>query len=164
MLSNFFPFTVHVLLGLLCFAESVHEAVLKSTAALKTDLDEERRKYQGLLRDFSRLEQRYDNLREMSLLTEVQNCAHTCDRSEQLSFETKSIFLFPQSTKGHRRTDSTQSLSFEPLSPSLTLSGSPFTSIFPSPDDVRRVSVTSPTLDRRAAWSTETPMVSGCRF
>lgn len=79
MLSNFFPFTVHVLLGLLCFAESVHEAVLKSTAALKTDLDEERRKYQGLLRDFSRLEQRYDNLREMSLLTEVQNCAHTCD-------------------------------------------------------------------------------------
>lgn len=112
--------------------ESVHEAVLKSTAALKTDLDEERRKYQGLLRDFSRLEQRYDNLREMSLLTE--------------------------STKGHRRTDSTQSLSFEPLSPSLTLSGSPFTSIFPSPDDVRRVSVTSPTLDRRAAWSTETPM------
>uniref|UniRef100_A0A7N8X9B5 Methyl-CpG binding domain protein 3b n=1 Tax=Mastacembelus armatus TaxID=205130 RepID=A0A7N8X9B5_9TELE len=41
-------------------------------AALRAELDEERRKYQGLLREFTRLEQRYDNLREMSLLTEVQ--------------------------------------------------------------------------------------------
>uniref|UniRef100_A0A3P8YRG9 Methyl-CpG binding domain protein 3b n=1 Tax=Esox lucius TaxID=8010 RepID=A0A3P8YRG9_ESOLU len=38
---------------------------------LTAELDEERRKYQGLLREFTRLEQRYDNLREMSMLTEV---------------------------------------------------------------------------------------------
>ncbi|KAJ3599429.1 hypothetical protein NHX12_033392 [Muraenolepis orangiensis] len=37
---------------------------------LRAELDDERRKYQGLLREFTRLEQRYDNLRDMSLLTE----------------------------------------------------------------------------------------------
>ncbi|XP_071343628.1 unconventional myosin-Va [Trachinotus anak] len=122
--------------------ECVHQAVSQASAALREELDEERRKYQGLLREFTRLEQRYDNLREMSLLTER--------------------------TKGHRRTDSTQSLSFEPLSPSPTplspqsltpLSLSPFPSAFPSPEEVRRVSVTSPSLERRVpAWSSETPM------
>ncbi|XP_040896238.1 unconventional myosin-Vb [Toxotes jaculatrix] len=122
--------------------ELVHQAVSQATAALRVELDEERRKYQGLLREFTRLEQRYDNLREMSLLTER--------------------------TKGHRRTDSTQSLSFEPLSPSPTpmspqpltpLSLSPFPSAFPSPEEVRRVSVTSPCLERRpSVWSSETPM------
>ncbi|XP_026160720.1 unconventional myosin-Va [Mastacembelus armatus] len=120
--------------------ECVHEAVSQASAALRAELDEERRKYQGLLREFTRLEQRYDNLREMSLLTER--------------------------TKSHRRTDSTQSLSLEPLSPSPTplspqsltpLSISPFPSGFPSPEEVRRDSVIS--LDRRASvWSTETPL------
>uniref|UniRef100_A0A7N8YGS1 Methyl-CpG binding domain protein 3b n=1 Tax=Mastacembelus armatus TaxID=205130 RepID=A0A7N8YGS1_9TELE len=120
--------------------ECVHEAVSQASAALRAELDEERRKYQGLLREFTRLEQRYDNLREMSLLTEVQP---------------------------HRRTDSTQSLSLEPLSPSPTplspqsltpLSISPFPSGFPSPEEVRRDSVIS--LDRRASvWSTETPLI-----
>ncbi|GAA6219409.1 unconventional myosin-Va-like [Lates japonicus] len=124
--------------------ERVTQAVSQATEALRAELDEERRKYQGLLREFTRLEQRYDNLREMSLLTER--------------------------TKGHRRTDSTQSLSFEPLSPSSTptllspqsltpLSLSPFPSAFPSPEEVRRVSVTSPCLERRVSvWSSETPM------
>ncbi|KAK7889650.1 hypothetical protein WMY93_025210 [Mugilogobius chulae] len=120
---------------------NMHEAVFKATATIKSELDEERRKYQSLLRDFSRLEQRYDNLREMSLLTER--------------------------TTGHRRNDSTQSLTFEPLSPSLTplsslsttpLSASPFPSGLPSPELVRRVSITSPTLDKRAPWNTEYPM------
>lgn len=41
------------------------------STALRTELDEERRKYQGLLREFTRLEQRYDNLREMNQLAEV---------------------------------------------------------------------------------------------
>ncbi|KAK5870082.1 hypothetical protein PBY51_024743 [Eleginops maclovinus] len=62
--------------------ECVQQAVSQASAALRAELDEERRKYQGLLREFTRLEQRYDNLREMSLLTER--------------------------AKGHRRTDSTQ--------------------------------------------------------
>lgn len=47
------------------------QAVSQVTSALRAEVDEERRKYQGLLREFTRLEQRYDNLREMSLLTEV---------------------------------------------------------------------------------------------
>uniref|UniRef100_A0A8D3AIB8 Methyl-CpG binding domain protein 3b n=1 Tax=Scophthalmus maximus TaxID=52904 RepID=A0A8D3AIB8_SCOMX len=54
-------------------AECVHQAVSQASAALRVELDEERRKHQGLLREFTRLEQRYDNLREMSLLTEVCN-------------------------------------------------------------------------------------------
>ena len=58
-------------------AERVREAVTQASAALRAELDEERRKYQGLLREFTRLEQRYDNLREMSLLTEVHHYAHT---------------------------------------------------------------------------------------
>ncbi|XP_061833885.1 unconventional myosin-Vb isoform X2 [Nerophis lumbriciformis] len=99
----------------------VRQAVSQATEAIKVQLDEERRKHQGLLREFTRLEQRYDNLREMSQLT--------------------------QDMKGYRRTDSTQSL--EPLSPqSLTpLSFSPSTSTFPSPEEVRRISVTSPTTE-----------------
>ena len=54
-------------------AERMHQALSQACAALRVELDEERRKYQGLLREFTRLEQRYDNLREMSLLTEVLN-------------------------------------------------------------------------------------------
>ncbi|XP_051231456.1 unconventional myosin-Vb [Dicentrarchus labrax] len=120
--------------------EHVQQAVSQASAALRAELDEERRKYQGLLREFTRLEQRYDNLREMSLLTEC--------------------------TKGHRRTDSTQSLSLEHPSPTLLsphsltpLSSSPLPSAFPSPEEVRRVSVTSPSFERKTSvWSSETPM------
>uniref|UniRef100_A0A672IWT3 Methyl-CpG binding domain protein 3b n=1 Tax=Salarias fasciatus TaxID=181472 RepID=A0A672IWT3_SALFA len=119
--------------------QSVNQAVSREIADLQAELDEERRKYQGLLREFTRLEQRYDNLREMSLLTERN--------------------------KGHKRTDSSQSLSFEPISPSPTplspqsptpQSLSPFPSSFPSPELVRRVSVTSPPLERGfSSWSLE---------
>lgn len=49
----------------------MRQAVSQESAALRAELDEERRKYQSLLREFTRLEQRYDNLREMSLLSEV---------------------------------------------------------------------------------------------
>lgn len=52
-------------------AERLEQEVSQRSAALRTELDEERRKYQGLLREFTRLEQRYDNLREMSQLAEV---------------------------------------------------------------------------------------------
>ncbi|KAK1897341.1 Unconventional myosin-Vc [Dissostichus eleginoides] len=116
--------------------ECVQQAVSQASASLRAELDEERRKYQGLLRDFTRLEQRYDNLREMSLLTE--------------------------GTKVHRRTDSTQSLSLELPSPStapLSPFSSSLSSCFPCPEEVRRVSVTSPTLERReSVWSFQTPM------
>uniref|UniRef100_A0A665WRP5 Methyl-CpG binding domain protein 3b n=1 Tax=Echeneis naucrates TaxID=173247 RepID=A0A665WRP5_ECHNA len=123
--------------------EFINQALNKASTALREELDEERRKYQGLLREFTRLEQRYDNLREMSLLTEH--------------------------SKGHRRADSGQSLSLETLSPSpvprspqsLTpVSLSPFPSALPSPEEVRRISVTSPCLEGRfSMWSSETSMV-----
>uniref|UniRef100_A0A669CTF1 Methyl-CpG binding domain protein 3b n=1 Tax=Oreochromis niloticus TaxID=8128 RepID=A0A669CTF1_ORENI len=138
--SQLFFFCVCHKFPLSLCAECVDQAVSQVTSALRAEVDEERRKYQGLLREFTRLEQRYDNLREMSLLTER--------------------------TKGHRRTDSTQSL--EPLSPttplspqSLTpLSVSPFPSAVPSPEEVRRISVTSPSAERRVSmWSSEASMV-----
>ncbi|CAJ1060301.1 unconventional myosin-Vb [Xyrichtys novacula] len=124
--------------------ECVEKAVSAACEALRAELDEERRKYQGLLREFTRLEQRYDNLREMSLLTER--------------------------TKGHRRTDSAQSLSLEPLSPSPTptplspqsltpLSLSPFPSALPSPEMVRKISVTSPSFERKfSMWGSDASM------
>lgn len=154
-------------------AECVHQAVLQASAALRSELDEEKMKYQGLLKDFTRLEQRYDNLREMSLLSEVH------DASSALSSKTLALcFMFlllltMQRGKGHRRNDSSQSLIFEPLSPSSTplspqtltpLSLSPFPSTFPSPEAVRRISVTSSTEERRhSVWSSDTQMVSKTR-
>lgn len=118
-------------------AENVNQAVSKASETLQAELDEERRKYQGLLRDFNRLEQRYDNLKEMSVFTEQ--------------------------TRGHKRTDSTQSLNSEPLSPSPTpLSSQSPTSLPPSPfgfapassEPSRRISVTSPSPERRfSAWA-----------
>uniref|UniRef100_A0AAX7VQ24 Methyl-CpG binding domain protein 3b n=1 Tax=Astatotilapia calliptera TaxID=8154 RepID=A0AAX7VQ24_ASTCA len=123
--------TINTLSSFYLVGNCVHQAVSQVTSALRAEVDEERRKYQGLLREFTRLEQRYDNLREMSLLTER--------------------------TKGHRRTDSTQSL--EPLSPSTPLSPqsltplsiSPFPSAVPSPEEVRRISVTSPSAEKRVS-------------
>nr|XP_061790615.1 unconventional myosin-Vb [Nerophis lumbriciformis] len=113
----------------------VQKAVSEATAAVRAELDEEKRKHQGLLREFTRLEQRYDNLSELSQLTE--------------------------DTRGLRRNDSI--FNWEPPSPSpqsLTpLSLSPFPSTFPSPEEVRRVSVTSPTADGRfTEWSSDTLM------
>ncbi|XP_076135384.1 unconventional myosin-Vb [Alosa pseudoharengus] len=102
-------------------ADCVQKAVSRAGEGVQAELEEERRRYQGLLREFTRLEQRYDNLRDMSLLTERP--------------------------RGHRRTDSTQSLVLEPPSPSPSPSMHGFS--FPSPEEVRRVSVTSPTFDRR---------------
>lgn len=119
--------------------ERLEQEVSQRSTALRTELDEERRKYQGLLREFTRLEQRYDNLREMNQLAEPAS----------------------PSAQGHRRTDSAQSVSLEPLSPqSLTpLSLSPFPSTFPSPEQQRRISVTSPPPDRKLlAWRNEGTM------
>ncbi|XP_055073838.2 unconventional myosin-Va [Misgurnus anguillicaudatus] len=108
--------------------DSHQQSVDQNDASVLAELEEERRRYQSLLREFTRLEQRYDNLRDMSMFT-------TNERSH-----------------GHRRTDSTVSL--EPLSPvSTPFSNSP---VFPSPEEVRRISVTSPT-DRRP-WGFEQPL------
>ena len=76
-----------------------------------------------------------------------------------------------QRTSGYRRTDSTQSLSFEPPSPTLlspqSLSPLPLSSFpfaFPSPEEVRGVIGTSPCQERTlSVCSSESTMVRGCR-
>lgn len=45
--------------------------VTEANEGLRGELEEERGRYQGLLKEFTRLEQRYENLREMSVLAEV---------------------------------------------------------------------------------------------
>uniref|UniRef100_A0A8C5N7T7 Unconventional myosin-Vb-like n=1 Tax=Gouania willdenowi TaxID=441366 RepID=A0A8C5N7T7_GOUWI len=55
----------------LTYSGAKKNAVSQAVAAFQTELDEERRKYQGLLREFTRLEQRYDNLKEMPFLNEA---------------------------------------------------------------------------------------------
>ncbi|KAL6468703.1 hypothetical protein MHYP_G00222270 [Metynnis hypsauchen] len=110
--------------------ESRRQTEVHAAAAVQAELEEERRRYQGLLREFTRLEQRYDNLRDMSMLPTAERW------------------------RGHRRTDSTQSMSLEPPSPvSPSFSGPPD---FSSAEEGRRISVTSP-FDRRT-WSTEPPL------
>uniref|UniRef100_A0AAY4CXT8 Uncharacterized protein n=1 Tax=Denticeps clupeoides TaxID=299321 RepID=A0AAY4CXT8_9TELE len=103
------------------FPERMAQAISNAGASMKAELEEERRRYQGLLREFTRLEQRYENLRDMSALAE---------RSQ-----------------GHKRTDSSQGLVSSPTSPS-----------FPSPEDMRRASVTSNTPERRPV-GTDTSLV-----
>lgn len=50
-------------------SESRQQSVDQAGASVRAELEEERRRYQSLLREFTRLEQRYDNLRDMSLFT-----------------------------------------------------------------------------------------------
>lgn len=57
---------------LLCVSESRQQSVSQAGAAVQAELEEERRRYQGLLREFTRLEQRYDNLRDMSMLSTAE--------------------------------------------------------------------------------------------
>uniref|UniRef100_A0AAR2J1C8 Methyl-CpG binding domain protein 3b n=1 Tax=Pygocentrus nattereri TaxID=42514 RepID=A0AAR2J1C8_PYGNA len=50
------------------YVYSRRQTEVHAAAAVQAELEEERRRYQGLLREFTRLEQRYDNLRDMSML------------------------------------------------------------------------------------------------
>ncbi|XP_066551271.1 unconventional myosin-Va [Amia ocellicauda] len=73
---------------------TLEERVAQQSSSLGAELEEQRRSFQKLLREFSRLEQRYDNLKEELTLT--------------------------QRSWGHRRSDSAQSLVLDhspPLSP-----------------------------------------------
>lgn len=80
-------------------AERLHQAASQRSAALSAELDEERRKYQGLLREFTRLEQRYDNLREMSQLAEVGHRIH----DDALTLWQKDTSFWPSSLCGFLR-------------------------------------------------------------
>lgn len=50
-------------------SENHQQTVNQADASVRAELEEERRRYQSLLREFTRLEQRYDNLRDMSVFT-----------------------------------------------------------------------------------------------
>lgn len=99
-------FTLRLNVRVCVDAERLEQEVSQRSVALRAELDEERRKYQGLLREFTRLEQRYDNLREMSQLAEVPPTSHaTHHRTDELRFLTSLwvahlIFSFPLSAGG----------------------------------------------------------------
>lgn len=48
----------------------------QSVGRVQAELDEERQRYQNLLREFSKLEQRYDNLQEAKVTVCVCLCVH----------------------------------------------------------------------------------------
>uniref|UniRef100_A0AAY4CY02 Methyl-CpG binding domain protein 3b n=1 Tax=Denticeps clupeoides TaxID=299321 RepID=A0AAY4CY02_9TELE len=73
------------------------QAISNAGASMKAELEEERRRYQGLLREFTRLEQRYENLRDMSALAEVPTCQQKQHKSEKIRLRIK-IVLIGQST------------------------------------------------------------------
>lgn len=78
-------------------AERVEQEVSQRSSALRAELDEERGKYQGLLREFTRLEQRYDNLREMSQLAEVPSASHATRHHTDERRRLTSVFWSPPS-------------------------------------------------------------------
>lgn len=66
-----------------CDLESRQQSVSQAGAAVQAELEEERRRYQGLLREFTRLEQRYDNLRDMSMLPTSEVLLLQSDRKRE---------------------------------------------------------------------------------
>uniref|UniRef100_A0A8C7U3B0 Myosin VB n=1 Tax=Oncorhynchus mykiss TaxID=8022 RepID=A0A8C7U3B0_ONCMY len=81
-----FSFTLYVLQS-----PNVDRIKLSSVGRVQAELDEERQRYQNLLREFSRLEQRYDNLQE----AKVRVCicpGHRRNNSNQSSLESDSNY------------------------------------------------------------------------
>ncbi|KAK6467301.1 unconventional myosin-Vb-like [Huso huso] len=108
--------------------ERLSQQVALVSSGLRAELEEERGRYQGLLKEFSRLEQRYENLKD------------------EMTFSEK--FL------GHRRNASSQSLILD-ISPPIPAGSSERearTSVT-SPERQRRVTVTSPELERRVTMT-----------
>ncbi|RXM98508.1 Unconventional myosin-Vb [Acipenser ruthenus] len=108
--------------------ERLSQQVALVSSGLRAELEEERGRYQGLLKEFSRLEQRYENLKD------------------EMTFSER--FL------GHRRNASSQSLILD-ISPPIPAGSSERearTSVT-SPERQRRVTVTSPELERRVTMT-----------
>lgn len=66
--------------SLLCFplflSETMEKKLVEETKQLELDLNDERLRYQNLLNEFSRLEERYDDLKEeMTLMGVSQTLA-----------------------------------------------------------------------------------------
>ncbi|MGH0177060.1 UNVERIFIED_CONTAM: hypothetical protein FKN15_074205 [Acipenser sinensis] len=108
--------------------ERLSQQVALVSSGLRAELEEERGRYQGLLKEFSRLEQRYENLKD------------------EMTFSER--FL------GHRRNASSQSLILD-ISPPIPAGSSERearTSVT-SPERQRRATVTSPDLERRVTMT-----------
>lgn len=59
------------------YSEKMARAILEETQQLKTDLNEERSRYQNLLTEHLRLEEKYDDLKE-EMVSSVRNTStHT---------------------------------------------------------------------------------------
>ncbi|KAM4719666.1 unconventional myosin-Vb isoform 3-T3 [Anableps anableps] len=71
--------------------QSSNSAVEVSSASLETELNQERERYQNLLKEFSRLEQRYDNLKEEMSLNKFHP-GHQRNPSNQSSLESDSNY------------------------------------------------------------------------
>uniref|UniRef100_A0A8C1KH65 Methyl-CpG binding domain protein 3b n=1 Tax=Cyprinus carpio TaxID=7962 RepID=A0A8C1KH65_CYPCA len=68
--ASVFSWDVHnSVIPLLRLTMNHQQTVNQADASVRAELEEERRRYQSLLREFTRLEQRYDNLRDMSVFT-----------------------------------------------------------------------------------------------
>ncbi|KAK6468310.1 unconventional myosin-Vb-like [Huso huso] len=108
--------------------ERLSQQVALVSSGLRAELEEERGRYQGLLKEFSRLEQRYENLKD------------------EMTFSEK--FL------GHRRNASSQSLILD-ISPPIPAGSSEreARTSMTSPERQRRVTVTSPELERRVTMT-----------
>ncbi|KAM9734447.1 unconventional myosin-Vb [Menidia menidia] len=74
---------------ILQFSKNSQEEV--SSESLQAELDGERQRYQNLLKEFSRLEQRYDNLKEEVALSQFQP-GHRRNPSNQSSLESDSNY------------------------------------------------------------------------
>lgn len=56
-----------------CPSEKMTRAIAEETQQLETDLNEERSRYQNLLSEHLRLEEKYDDLKEEMALSSVSN-------------------------------------------------------------------------------------------
>lgn len=57
-------------------SEKMTRAIAEETQQLETDLNEERSRYQNLLSEHLRLEEKYDDLKEMALSSVSNTFAH----------------------------------------------------------------------------------------
>lgn len=66
-------------------SEKMTRAIAEETQQLETDLNEERSRYQNLLSEHLRLEEKYDDLKEMALSSVSNTFAHVLRTMSHIS-------------------------------------------------------------------------------
>lgn len=79
MLYFFFSLFLKQLVFCVILSEKMARALAEETQQLETDLNEERSRYQNLLTEHLRLEEKYDDLKEEMALSSVRS---TCTRTQ----------------------------------------------------------------------------------